>query len=91
VWAERRFKARKGVVGVGQQQVIQDGGRGERAIAVSIRVYLLLRRLTPQHIPVDTPCAFALQRTFVWEGIDEQCTRAAKRLAQKWLQKPKAT
>jgi hypothetical protein len=51
---------------------------------------LLLLRLKAKDISADKPwSAFALQRAVAWEVIDEQCTRSAKRLARKWLQRLK--
>jgi hypothetical protein len=89
--AELLFRELKGVVGMGQHQVTKDVGRVERSIAVSIMASLLLLRLKAQDIPADRSwSAFALQRALAWEVIDEQCTRSAKRLVRKWLQRLKA-
>jgi hypothetical protein len=80
-------KELKGVVGRGQHQVTRDEGRVDRSVAISIMAYLLLLRLRAQDVPADQPwSAFALQRAFAWEVIEEQCERSAKRLARKWLQ-----
>jgi hypothetical protein len=88
---ELLFKELTGVIGMGQHQVTKEVGRIERSIAVSIMAYLLLLRLKAHEVPADRPwSAFALQRALAWEMLDEQCTRSAKKLARKWLQRLKA-
>jgi Transposase DDE domain len=90
-WVELLFRELKGVVGVGQHQVTKDVGRVERSVAIAIMAYLFLLRLKASEVPADRPwSAFTLQRAFAWELIEEQCSRSAKRLTRKWLQRKEA-
>jgi hypothetical protein len=86
-WVELLFKALKGVVGMGQPQVIKETDRVERSVAVALIADLRLLKLRAKDIPADRPwSAFRLQRVLAWEVGQAQCKRSARQLARKWLQ-----
>jgi hypothetical protein len=80
------MKALKGVVGLGQHQVIRKADRVARSVAVVIMAYLLLLQLCAKDIPADRPwSAFRLQRALAWEGIQGPYDCSAHQIARKWL------
>jgi hypothetical protein len=90
-WVELLVKDLKGVVGLGQPQVTNTVDRVERAVAVAIMAYWLLRKLRAKDIPAGRPwSAFRLPRAFAWAVLQGQCERSARQLAWKWLQMGKA-